>query len=140
MSNGPDLNAAVGACHAARSDIREMHEEEDFAKAHFRQAHKESQNADKAETVGDIVQHALKAGEQQAKGDAASQRADQHRKDADKHLGEYNAAMARWTPLPAKMGRDGPDCGPVERAAPMVKSIEDALHSMTMDAINSITP
>ena len=112
--SGPDLVGAYGACQAARRDIREMHADEDSAKAHFEQAHKQSQNADKAETAGDIVGHTGEAIEEQIKGDLASASADQHCTDAFKHLGEYNAKMGRdptkGTPA---MGRDGPDCKPV---------------------------
>jgi hypothetical protein len=140
MSNGTDLSGAVGACRATRREVREMHVQENSAKVHHQQADKETQNAKKAVGIFSKLRHEMEAIDEQNKGDAAKRSADQHLKDANKHLGEYNAAMARWTPLPAKMGRDGPDCGPVERAASMVKEHEDALHKMTMDAINSITP
>jgi hypothetical protein len=117
MSNGPDLNAAVGACHAARSDIREMHADDDSAKVHHKQADKETQNAKKAEGFLDVMKHMAAANDEKTKGDAASKSADQHRKDAFKHLGDYNAAMGRdptkGTPA---TGRDGPDCKPAEKA------------------------
>ena len=111
MSNGIDYAGASRACHAARRDIREMQAEEDSAKAHFKLAEKESQNADKAETIGDSLRHAVEAGVEQANGDEASHRADQHRQDAFQHLGEYNAKMGhdprKGTPA---LGNDGPDC------------------------------
>jgi hypothetical protein len=136
MSNGPDLIGAYGACQAARRDIREMQAEEDSAKAHFQQAEKQSQNVDKAETVGDIMQHTLEATEEQTKGELASQRADQHRKDAFEHLGEYNAKMGRdprkGTPA---LGSDGPDCKPVGDA--MAKRVKVAAKGVT-DAVRGL--
>jgi hypothetical protein len=138
MSNGPDLIGAYGACRAARSDIREMHADEDSAKVHHQQAHKESQNADKAEGFLDIMKHAAEAADEQTKGDAASQSADQHRKDAFKHLGEYNAAMGRdptkGTPA---MGRNGPDCKPVEDA--IAKGAKDVAKGVIKGAADIVT-
>jgi hypothetical protein len=68
MSTGPDLIGAWDACQAARRDIREMHADEDAAKAHFQQAQKESLYADKAETLGDIVRHTWEAYQEESKG------------------------------------------------------------------------
>jgi hypothetical protein len=93
MSNRSDLVGAYGACQATRRDIREMQADEDSAKAHFQQAHKESQNVDKAETIGDIMKHASEAAEENTKGELASASADNHRNDAFKHLAEYHAKM-----------------------------------------------
>jgi uncharacterized protein with von Willebrand factor type A (vWA) domain len=133
MSNGPDLVGAYGACQAARRDIREMQAEEDSAKAHFEQAHKQSQNADKADNISDTMRHTSEAIEEQIKGDVASNRADQHRKDAYEHLGEYNAKMGRdprkGTPA---LGRDGPDCKPVGDAMvkAAVKQVTDVMRDV----------
>ena len=132
MSNGPDLSGAVGACHAARRDIVEMHEAEDFAKAHFEQAHKEAQNADKAKTPDDKFDHHLKSTEEKNKGDSES--ADQHRQDAWKHQAEYYAKMGRdpTKGIPAS-GKDGPDCKPARDA--MVKEIG----KQVPDAVKQLT-
>jgi hypothetical protein len=127
MSNGIDFAGASRACHAARRDIREMQAEEDSAKAHYKRAEKESQNAGKAETLGDNLRHAVEAGVEQAKGDEASHRADEHRKEAFQHLGEYNAKMGldprKGTPA---LGNDGPDC----KAADAAKGLTDALRRL----------
>jgi hypothetical protein len=137
MSNGPDLVGAYGACQAARRDIREMQAEEDSAKAHFEQAHKQSQNADKADNLGDIMRHTAESFEEQIKGDVASNRADQHRKDAYEHLGEYNAKMGRdprkGTPA---LGKDGPDCKPVgdAMAKAAVKEVTDIVRGALQKA------
>jgi hypothetical protein len=74
--SGPDLIGAYGACQAARRDIREMQAEEGSAKAHFQQAHKQFQDADKAETTGDIMHHTGEAIGEEIKGDLASIRLD----------------------------------------------------------------
>jgi len=111
MSNGIDYAGASRACHAARRDIREMQAEEDSAKAHFNRSEKEAQNATNAETSGDRTQHELEMLREGRKGDEASHRADEHRKDAFKHLGEYNAKMGRDpTKRTPALGKDGPDC------------------------------
>jgi hypothetical protein len=134
MSNGPDVIGAYGACQAARRDIREMQADEDSAKAHFDTAHKEAQNADKAKTPDDKSKHQSEATKEKSKGESASQSADQHRKDAFKHLGEYNAKMGRdprkGTPA---VGKDGPDCKPLEPAVAkeIGKKINDALKGLT---------
>jgi hypothetical protein len=131
MSNGPDLSGAVGACHAARSDIQEMHAEQESAKMHHQQADKETQNAKKAEGFFNKLHHAMEAADEQNKGDAAKQRADQHLKDAHKHLGEYNAAMGRDpTKGTHATGRDGPDCKPVEKALDH-KNFQDTIKGVT---------
>jgi hypothetical protein len=111
----------VGACKDARRDIREMQADEDSAKDHFQRAHKEAQNADKAETVEDKKKHSLEAAEEKKKGESASQSADKHREDANKHLGEYYAKTGHDPRKGTPAGRDGPDCKPVEDA--MIKEL-----------------
>jgi hypothetical protein len=141
--SGPDLIGAYGACQAARRDIREMQAEEGSAKAHFQQADKETQNAGKAETTDDFMRHTGEAIEEGIKGDLASNRADQHRKDAFEHLGEYNAKMGRdprnGTPA---LGSDGPDCKPVgdaiakgakEAAKEAAKGVTDAVRGLVKE-------
>jgi hypothetical protein len=127
MSNGVDFAGASRACHAARRNIREMQAEEDSAKAHFKRAEKESQNAVKAETLGDGWRHTMEEVVERQKGDEASHRADEHRKEAFQHLAEYNAKMGRdprkGTPA---LGNDGPDCTMTDAA----KGVADALRGM----------
>jgi hypothetical protein len=124
-TTGLDLYGAWDACQAARRDIREMHADEDAARAHFERAQKESLYADTAEGLGDIAGHTAKAYEEESKGKSASQSWAQHGMDASKHLEEYNAKMGRDpTKGTPEMGWDGPDCTPVGKA--MIKEQEDA--------------
>jgi hypothetical protein len=118
--SGPDLTGAAQACHAARDDIREMQAEDDKAKAHFEIAQKEAKYADQAKTAGDAghaKNHKEEATKEENESKAASQRAEQHGKDAFQHLGDYYAKMGRD---PRKgippMGKDGPDCKPIDDA------------------------
>jgi hypothetical protein len=88
------MSTIDGFCKVMDHNYREMQAEEDKAKAHFDLAKKESQNADKAETFRDFLRHTKGAIEEGAKGDAASQRADQHREDAFKNLGKCQDEQA----------------------------------------------
>jgi hypothetical protein len=137
MSNGPDFIGAYDACRAARRDIREMEAEEGSAKAHFKQAHKESQNADKAETRSDSLHHTFVAKGEQIKGESASQRADQHRQDAFEHLGQYNARMGH----DPREGTPG-DCNPFtvvrdHRAGAVADDILDKAVTDVLHILNS---
>jgi hypothetical protein len=88
------MSTIDGFCKVMDHNYREMQADEESAKAHFKQADKEYQDADKAETFSDFLRHTKGAIEEGAKGDADSQRADQHRDDAFKNLGKCQDEQA----------------------------------------------
>jgi hypothetical protein len=132
MSNGPDLPHLIGAydaCKAARRDIRERQADEASAKGHFEQAHTEAQNEKKAETPADKFRHHLEATKEKNKGKAASENAEKNKENANKHIGQYHAKMGHDPTTPPALGKDGPNCKPVEDA--ITKKLTDATKAVT---------